>query len=326
MRAAYLDPTTRGWTVCSVDPPEPAPDDVLIRTVSIGLNHADLLMRDGRYSPTDASWRVSTQRVGFELAGVVDAVGDRVSGVGVGDRVMAQVGGAAAELVAVPAALLLPLRGVDTRAAGGLPSGLLTEYDAFGQAGNVAGADVLITGGSSAVGRIGIQLARILGAASVSTTTRSAAKVAELRRLGADTVIIGDRLPTAAQDGSYDVVLDHVGGQILGSSVAQCRRGARIVQIGRLGGDRASIDLELLAARRLSIIGTTFRDRPLDELAALVDAVTADPSLVEAWGGIEVPIDSFHDLERIERAATALQHPGLAGKVIVTADAHSPSR
>lgn len=318
MRAAHLDPTTHGWTVHSVETPELAPDAVLVRVRSIGLNHADLLMRDGSYHPTDASWQVSQQRVGFELAGIVEAVGDRASGVRIGESVMAQVGGAAAELVAVPVALLLPLRGVEDRIAGGLPSGLLTEYDALHQAGDIAGAQLLITGGSAAVGRIGIQLARVLGAASITTTTRSASKAAELRRLGADDVIITEGPIDGEQGHGYDVVLDHVGGQTLEMALARCRRGARIVQIGRLGGDRASIDLELVAARRLSIIGTTFRGRTLDELAELVDAVVADPALVDAWGGIEVPIDSFHDLERIEEAAAALQHPGLAGKVIIT--------
>lgn len=318
MRAAYLDEASRTWAIRSVDPPTPCAGEVLIRTRAVGLNHADLLMRDGSYRPSDASWRVSEQRVGFELAGTVQAVGDGVSSAHVGERAMAQVGGAAAELVVVPATLLLPLCGVDDLAAGGLPSALMTEYDAFRQAADVTGSDVLITGGSSAVGRIGIQLARILGAASVSTTTRAESKAGGLRRLGADEVIITDRARIAAPCPRYDIVLDHVGGQLLDWALRGCRPGARVVQIGRLGGDRATVDLDLLAARRLTVIGTTFRGRSLDELADLVDSLVAQPALQDGWGGIEVPVDSIHDLDRIEDAAMALQAPGLAGKVIVS--------
>ncbi|MEU6128951.1 alcohol dehydrogenase catalytic domain-containing protein [Saccharopolyspora sp. NPDC047091] len=109
------------------DGPEPVigPADLLVRVVAAGLNRADLLMRRGDYVPDSADWRVPADRVGFEMAGHVVAVGAQVRGVDVGQPVMAQTGGACAELVAVDHRSALPVPDADdlVRAAG-RPSGL----------------------------------------------------------------------------------------------------------------------------------------------------------------------------------------------------------
>ena len=156
--------------------------------------------------------------------------------------------------------------------AAGLPSGLLTEFDALRQAGMRAGDHVLITGGSSGVGLIGVQLARAAGAASVVATTRSPDKAALLRSAGATRVVVttGEPVREAELPAPPDVVLDHLGGAGLADVLARCAPRARIVQIGRLAGARATLDLEVLAGRRLSLLGTTFRGRGADELFALV--------------------------------------------------------
>jgi NADPH:quinone reductase len=229
------------WRWTEVPQPALEPHDALIRVDAAALNRADALMRTGDYIPSDASWRVAGDRVGFELAGTVVDVGSAAGGVELGAAVMTQAGGACAELVAVDAGLLLPVRGLAPVTAAALPSGLLTEFDALDQAGFVAGDDVLITGASSGVGGIGVQLARALGAGRVTATTRSATAAAELRRLGADLVIETNAESVAeglARGGAVAarVVLDHVGGEILAQTLACAPPGARVVQIGRLGG------------------------------------------------------------------------------------------
>jgi NADPH2:quinone reductase len=314
----------RRWRWVEVAEPALGRDDVLVGVSAAGLNHADVLMRDGRYLPSDASWRVSLDRVGFELAGTVVAVGPAATGAEVGDAVMAQAGGACAELVAVDAGLLLPLRGVDPELAAGLPSGLLTEYDALAQARFGPGDDVLIAGASTGVGRIGVQLAHALGAASVIATARGDRTATDLRRLGADLVIdtnagsISDALHRAGHRGCA-VALDHVGGALLTEIIDAAPPNARIVQIGRLAGAEARIDLDRLASRRLTLIGTTFRDRSLQALRDLVARVRQEPRLVDRWGAITPTIDRVFTLDDPEPAAARLASGQHAGKIILRA-------
>ncbi|MFG2174481.1 zinc-binding alcohol dehydrogenase family protein [Streptomyces niveus] len=321
MRALVTDGQSSRWKVAEVPPPDIGPHEVLVEVAAAGLNHADLLMRQGRYLPTSADWNVPANRVGFEMAGRVRAVGPDVRGIAPGQFVMAQTGGACAELVAVDHQLLLPVpESVAATDAAGLPSALLTEYDALTSRARIRPADrVLITGATSGVGLVGVQLARALGAGTVIATTRSAAKADLLRSLGADNVI--DTSTTGVMEAlgpdAYDVCLDHVGGAPFAELMGAAAPLARIVQIGRLAGDRAEIDLELLAARRLRLIGTTFRGRDAPELCALVAHLGAAlPGLLGEYH-VRPVIDSVVDLATAEDAANRLTEPGLTGKVVL---------
>ncbi|MGW6511624.1 zinc-binding dehydrogenase [Streptomyces niveus] len=321
MRALVTDGQSSRWKVAEVPPPDIGPHEVLVEVAAAGLNHADLLMRQGRYLPTGADWNVPADRVGFEMAGRVRAVGPRVRGIAPGQFVMAQTGGACAELVAVDHQLLLPVpESVAATDAAGLPSALLTEYDALTARARIRPADrVLITGATSGVGLVGVQLARALGAGTVIATTRSAAKAELLRSLGADHVI--DTSTTGVVEAlgrdAYDVCLDHVGGAPFAELMGAAAPLARIVQIGRLAGDRAEIDLELLAARRLRLIGTTFRGRDAAELHTLVAHLRAALPGLLGEHRVRPVIDSVVDLTTAEEAAKRLTEPGLTGKVVL---------
>lgn len=136
---------------------------------------------------------------------------------------------------------------------------------------------------------------------------------------GADRVI--DTSTTGIADAlgahGYDVCLDHVGGPRFAELMDAAAPLARIVQIGRLAGDRAEIDLELLAARRIRLIGTTFRGRAAEELHALVaDLRTALPGLLGEHH-VRAVVDSVFDLASAEDAAQRLTEPGLTGKVVL---------
>ncbi|MFI6962754.1 zinc-binding dehydrogenase [Streptomyces sp. NPDC050255] len=321
MRALLTTGTPPAWTVTEIEPPVVAPDQVLVEVASAGLNRADLLMRDGTYVPSSADWNVAPDRVGFEMAGRVRTVGDQVTSIAPGQYVMAQTGGACAELVAVDHRLLLPAPGLlDLVAAAGLPSALLTEYDALTGAAQFRPGDrVLITGGTSGVGHIGVQLARALGARTVITTTRSKAKAGLLRELGATRVINTDSEDIAKALGpdAFDVCLDHLGGPVLAGLLGAAAPRARIVQIGRLAGTHTHLDLETLASRRIQLIGTTFRGRGADELHALTARLReALPGLLLTHD-VRPVVDSVLDLSEAERAGQLLDRPGLTGKVIL---------
>ncbi|MEU6763858.1 zinc-binding dehydrogenase [Streptomyces sp. NPDC046853] len=321
MRALLSGGPGPSWTVAEVPPPAIGPEEVLVEVEAAGLNHADLLMRDGAYVPSGADWNVPLDRVGFEMAGRVRAVGSRVTGIEPGRRVMAQTGGACAELVAVDHRLLLNTpESLTATTAAGLPSALLTEYDALTAAARFRPADrVLITGGASGVGHIGIQLARALGADTVVATTRSRAKTDLLHRLGATRVVDTSATDIASALGpdAFDVCLDHLGGAVLADLIGAASPGARVVQIGRLAGARAVLDLELLAARRIQLIGTTFRGREADELHALHARLRKDLHGLLPTHRVTPVIDTVFDLSEAGRAGERLADPTLTGKVIL---------
>lgn len=350
MRALIAEGKNSPWLVAEVPLPDIGPQDVLVEVAAAGLNRADLLMRQGDYVPTSADWSVPLNRVGFEMAGRVRAFGPEVSpessGFTVGQWVMAQTGGACAEWVAVDHRYLLPVPpsrpappvppvperagtadGTRMAEAAGLPSALLTEYDALTEVGRIHRGDrVLITGATSGVGLIGVQLARALGATSVMATTRSPAKAALLHTLGADQVVDTSTTGITAALGTdaYDLCLDHLGGPFLPDLMRAAAPRARIVQIGRLAGDKAHLDLELLAARRLRLTGTTFRGRTAEELHTLIAQLrSALPDLLSQYG-IRPVLDSVHDLTTANEAAARLTQPDLTGKVILRVSPQRP--
>ncbi|MCG5220897.1 zinc-binding dehydrogenase [Streptosporangium sp. KLBMP 9127] len=326
MRALVTASENSAWVLA--DRPEPAcgPADVLVEVRAAGLNRGDLLMRAGKYLPTSASWNVPFDRVGFDMAGTVRAVGPEVHGVEGGQAVMAMAGGACADLLAVDHRILLPVpAGLGWARAAALPSALATEYDALAIRGRMRVGDVVfVTGGTTGAGLVGVQLARALGASLVLATTRSAGKAAQLRELGVDRVIDtsaespSDAVNDATGGHGFDVMLDHLGGSVLERSLAAAASGARIVQIGRLGGGSTTVDLDILASRRLELIGTTFRGRRMDELARLTAELREKVLPLVTEGAVRPIVETVFPLSRAEEAATRLSTQSTTGKIILT--------
>ena len=117
------------WSLAQVPDSVPGRADVLVEVVAAGLNRADLLMRSGTYTPTGADWGVALDRVGFEMAGVVRAVGSEVDGVELGDRVMAQTAVHAGSSAGRGSAAELPIRLRTPKRPGQVP-----DYQGPGQA------------------------------------------------------------------------------------------------------------------------------------------------------------------------------------------------
>src|ERR1700682_5573429 len=148
------------------DRPDPVPGQghVLVRVRAAGLNNADLLQQAGFYPPPPG---YPPDIPGMELAGEVVELGPGVTRFGLGDRVMAVVGGAAqAELAVVHERVALPLPdGVPWDTAGGFPEAFTTAHDAlFTQCGLTMGERVAVSGEAGGVGTAGVQLASAVGA------------------------------------------------------------------------------------------------------------------------------------------------------------------
>ena len=260
------------WVAVELAAVDPAPTEVLVDVRAAGINRADLFALDGSYhtaAQDGPSWVA-----GLEMAGEIVTIGDQVQGWSPGDRVMAPVRGAFATAVTVDYRALMPIPdSASFTEAAALPVAAMTAHDALRQAQFIDGQSVLILGGSSSAGLFAIALSRALCAATVLATTRSPDKADALLKAGADQIVISsvEDVATAvlkATDGQgIDVVLDHVGGQLLAQVLPATKPLGTIVNIGRLSGPHATLDLDVLALRRLRLIGTTFSIRtPIETL------------------------------------------------------------
>ncbi len=305
--------------------PEPGPGEVVIAVRAAAVNRADLSMRRGTYRQDATARRDGIVVAGLEAAGEVVAVGEGVTRLAPGDRVMTMCSGGYAELVAVDARLPMPVpAGVAWDQAAALPVALMTELDALATAAELrAGESVLVTAGGSGVGTIGVQVARILGAGTVVTTVRGPAQRELLLELGADAALDGDDPELAdairqASDGGVEVAIDHVGASALPANLDALVPGGRLVSVGRLGGTVAELDMDLLARKRLRLIGVTFRTRSLDQYGAIARLVEERLLDSVARGAIRTVIGARYPMTDALAAQERLRTGELHGKIVLT--------
>src|SRR5690606_32794889 len=218
MRAAVI--TEPGgpevFEVQEIDDPVCGPEDALVSVRASALNRADLMQRRGRY-PGPAGTRDDVP--GLEMAGVVEAVGERVTAWKPGDRVMALLGGGGyASKVAVHERMLMAAPpNLSFEQAASIPEVFLTAYDAlFRQCELAMGESVLIHAAGSGVGTAAIQL----GAASscrVFGTAGSAEKLERAAELGLNVGInyheedFAEVVSERTNGRGVDVILDVIG-------------------------------------------------------------------------------------------------------------------
>jgi putative PIG3 family NAD(P)H quinone oxidoreductase len=307
--------------VGEVEAPVLGPDDLRIRVAGAGVNRADLLQRRGMYPPPPGA----SPLLGLECAGEVMEVGARVSGWKRGDRAMALLaGGGYAEQVVVDAGSALPVpRALSDAEAAALPEVYLTVFLNVFQLGALpVGGSLLVHGGGSGIGTAAIQLAKLAGARLI-VTAGSDEKCARCRELGADVAVnyrtekFADAVRAATGGAGVDVVLDSIGASYLADNLACLAIGGRLVLIGLMGGAKAELNLALLLARRLSLIGSTLRTRSHEEKARLVAAFRARFGVELEAGRIRPVVDRQLPFSRAAEAHRLLQASEHFGKVVL---------
>jgi putative PIG3 family NAD(P)H quinone oxidoreductase len=297
------------------------PDEVLVAVRATAVNRADLSQARGHYPPPPGASEI----LGLEMAGVITAVGDNVQDWQVGDRVCALLpGGGYAEYAAVPQGLLLRLPEDWTFAMGtAVPEVWYTAFVNLFLEGNLQpGETVLIHAGASGVGTAAIQLARAAGA-TVFVTAGAEEKLARCRTLGAALAVNykeQDFLEAvlAATDGAgVDLILDPVGGAYLDRNVRALRPFGRLVNIGLLGGGPGEMNVALLLRKRLHIVGSTLRNRPLAEKIAITRQFRERfwPLLVA--GELQPVIDRVFPITEAQAAHAYVLQNRNVGKVIL---------
>jgi NADPH2:quinone reductase len=214
---------------------------------------------------------------------------------------------------------------LDDATAGCLPVALATMHDALVTNGRFEpGQHVVVNAASSGVGVVGARLALHLGAATVIGTSRTASKRERLTALVADerfVAVAPDDLVARAEEltggGGVDVIVDNVGASALADNVAAAAIGGRIVQVGRLGGRRATIDLDELARKRIALVGVTFRTRTAAERAVVVRAAWAAARDAVAGGNVLPVIHAEYPLEDVAEAHASLAADLHVGKLVI---------
>ena len=308
------------------DVPDPIPGtgEILVAVRATACNRADAMQRAGHYPPPHPA--PAYEIPGLEFAGTVEATGPGVLAHQRGDRVFGLLpGGGYAEKVVTHErmALAMPPR-MSWEEAAAIPEVFFTAQDAlFGQAGLAAGESVLIHAAGSGVGTAAVQLASAAGATVVGTS-RSQDKCARVGALGAQAVVHVppdlDFAPAVleANDGRpVDVVLDLVGAAYFPATLAVLAPGGRLVCIGLVGGSRTPIDLGLLLQRRLRIMGSALRSRPLEEKIALTQTFGALVLPRLASGRLRPVIDRVLYWEQAAEAHRLLESNTVFGKIVL---------
>jgi NADPH2:quinone reductase len=325
MKAWFTVPGPDGATFELRDIPVPAagPGQVLVLVRAAGTNRGELIRGAQLRSTTPAA---NPARSGGEFAGEIAALGDGVGGFKQGDRVMGRTAGSYAEYVVASPRALMPIPdGLSWAAAAAIPNVFVTAHDALVTNGAAApGECVMVTAGPSGVGTAAIQIARYIGADPVLATTRSPAKAAALRGLGAHEVVDSreagwvDLVLRATAGRGVDVIIDHVGGPMLADNIRALALKGRLVSVGRNAGRVGDCDLDEVARKRARIIGVTFRTRTPEESLACSERFAAHLLDAVVKGALKPVLDRTFPFERLADAHAYMLSDAQTGKIVLT--------
>jgi NADPH:quinone reductase-like Zn-dependent oxidoreductase len=321
------------------DPPPPGPGEAQIRVRVVALNHIDVWGFRGMAFAK----RLFPLTVGAEAAGEVVAVGDGVTTVKPGDRVIpfsamtcgvcrfctrgqenlcTDVGGVrgfhidgfAQDIANHPARLLVRIPdGVALNDAACVPVAYATvEHMLFDNAQLEPGEWVLVHAGGSGIGSIAIRIAKALGC-TVITTVGTDEKADKARALGADHVInyraerFEGVVRKLTRKKGVDVVFEHTGADTWAGSLLSLRRGGRLVTCGATSGPVGSLNLMQLFQQQYRIIGSF--GAPLSALGRALERIAS---------GVRPVIDTEYGLADFQAGIARLEGRDVFGKLLVT--------
>lgn len=298
-------------------------DELLIQVAAIGVNRPDIMQREGRYPAPEGASPI----LGLEVAGFVAAVGRDAGPWRVGQRVCALTnGGGYAEFVSVPAKQCLSVpESLDFVTAAALPEALFTVWSNVYERGALGvGETLLIHGGSSGIGTVAIQMARITGA-RVYATAGSDAKCRVCEKLGALRAINyreEDFVEVMKQitGRGADVILDMVGGTYIQRNIQAAARDGRIVNIAYQMSPIAEVNFMPVMMKRLTLTGSTLRARSAIEKASIARHVSRKIWPAVLAERIKPIIHKVYPLEDVAQAHRELEAGGVIGKIVLVTD------
>ncbi|GGB17472.1 NAD(P)H quinone oxidoreductase [Sphingomonas metalli] len=301
--------------------PQPGPGELLIRVAAAGVNRPEVMQRQGKYPPPPGAPSI----LGLELSGTVMAVGDGVEPERVGQPVCALVaGGAYAEYAVAPAGQCLPVpAALSMEEAAAIPETLFTVWtNLFERAYAVEGDSVLVHGGTSGIGTMAIALGRIFGL-TVIVTAGSDDKCAAALRLGAAHAInyktedFVERVAAITQGKGVQAVLDMVGGDYVPRNLQCLAEDGRHVSIAVQRGATATVPLFDIMRRRLTLTGSTLRQRSTAFKSLVADEIHRSvwPHVEE--GKLKPVIDAVFPIADAAEAHRRMEAGDHVGKIVL---------
>lgn len=300
--------------------PEPKKNEVLIDVHAAGVNFPDTLIIEGKYQfkpPFPFS-------PGGEAAGTVAAVGEKITHLKPGDRVMALTGwGSFAEQVAVPGYNVMPIpKGIDFNSAAAFGMTYGTSMHALKQRANLQpGETLLVLGASGGVGLAAVEIGKAMGARVIAAAS-SAEKLEVAKAAGADLLInysessLKEKVKELTGGQGADVIYDPVGGDLFDEAIRSIAWNGRLLVVGFASGRIPELPVNLTLLKGASVVGVfwgSFAQRqPQDNLANFQQLF--------AWhaeGKLKPLVSQVFPLERSADAINALGQRKAVGKVVV---------
>lgn len=300
--------------------PVPKKNEVLLDVHAAGVNFPDTLIIEGKYQfkpPFPFS-------PGGEAAGVISAVGEKVSHLKVGDRVMALTGwGSFSEQVAVPGYNVLPIpAAMDFNTAAAFSMTYGTSMHALRQRGNLQpGETLLVLGASGGVGLAAVEIGKAMGARVIAAAS-SAEKLAVAKAAGADELInysessLKDEIKRLTDGNGADVIYDPVGGDLFDQAIRSIAWNGRLLVVGFASGRIPELPVNLALLKGAAVMGVfwgSFAQRQPQDNAANFQ------QLFEwfAAGKLKPLVSQVYPLTAAARAIDDLGQRKAVGKVVV---------
>jgi NADPH:quinone reductase-like Zn-dependent oxidoreductase len=303
----------------------PVSGEVRLRIHAIGLNRTELTLRSGRASVKP----VLPSSIGFEAAGVIEALGPGVNGFAMGDRVALVPAYSAAQYPLYGETSIAPARSLvkipehfDFVQAAAIWSAFGTAWSGLVSLGQLReGQVVLISAASSSVGLAAIQIANRVGARPIAVT-RGAAKVRALREFGAASVIVSESQDVATEvarltDGrGAELVFDPIGGLGFAQLAKATASGGLLVLYGALASDATAIAPFDLIGRDITVRGVALTARMRDDLQLAAMIAFVEAGIAE--GSLRPVIARTFAFDQISEAHRYIESGEQIGKIVVT--------
>ncbi|MGC1780460.1 MAG: NADPH:quinone oxidoreductase family protein [Xanthobacteraceae bacterium] len=306
--------------IADVAEPRAGPGEAVVRVKAAALNFFDTLIIAGKYQhkpPFPFS-------PAAEFAGVVESIGDGVTGIAPGDRVMGNIGwGAAREAIAVPADALVKIPpGLDMDHAAGLTVTYgTTLYALRERAALKAGETLAVLGASGGTGLAAVEIGKIMGARVIACAS-SDDKLVFARAHGADETVnyaredLRGMLKKLGGEHGIDVVYDPVGGRYAEPAVRALAWEGRYLVIGFAAGEIPKLPLNLVLLKSCDIRGVLWgswvKREPRAQRALMTDIVQWC-----AQGKLKPHVHATYPLTEIAAALNAIADRKVMGKIVM---------
>ena len=300
--------------------PKPAPGEVLLKVAAAGVNRPDVLQSKGVYPPPPGAPDV----LGLEIAGEVVKAGEGAEEL-LGQQLCALVaGGGYAEFCAAPAGTCLTVpAALSMVEAAAMPETLFTVWVNLFERGFAADGDwALVHGGTSGIGTMAIALGNLFGL-HVIVTCGSDSKCARALELGAAAAInyreqdFVEEVHRVTERRGVDVVIDMVGGDYVPRNLSCLAEEGRHVSIAHQSGPTTELQIFDLMRRRLTLTGSTLRNRPVEFKTMVADEIASTVWPYAEGGRLRPVIDSSFPLAEAAQAHARMESGQHIGKIVL---------